>query len=104
MRENRAILELVKLELHFLGPADYNLPKEPFPGTDTFQLEIAPSGHLVLPCCEYQKGKPTYGQLTLLSKLTQPVVPQRPPPAQASPLIGQAASSSWTPGPPAHTA
>jgi len=24
------------------------------PGTETYKLEIAPSGHLVLPCCEYQ--------------------------------------------------
>jgi hypothetical protein len=48
MRRNRCILDMVNLKLHMCGPADIrlNLP----PGTESFQLEIAPSGHLVLPC------------------------------------------------------
>jgi hypothetical protein len=48
MRRNRCILDMVNLQLHMCGPADVrlNLP----PGTEGFQLEISPSGHLVLPC------------------------------------------------------
>ena len=41
-----------RLQLHFVGPgqATYNLP----PGSESFQLEIAPSGHMVLPVGEYE--------------------------------------------------
>ena len=48
MRHNRAVFDLVNLQLHFCGPADINLTFPP--GTKSFQLEISPSGHLVLPC------------------------------------------------------
>ena len=44
------------------------------PGTDTFQMLQAPSGHLMLPCCEYnpqgRRGKeavPSQSDLSLLS-------------------------------------
>ena len=99
MRENRAILDLVKMELHFLGPADYDLPKNLPPGTDTFKLEIAPSGHLVLPCCEYSSGKQADGQLTLMAKpVDKPRCP--PPQAQAPTYLPKSTASS----PPKHTA
>ena len=53
LRENRAILDCNTLQLHFCGPDDYHLEKILPPGTETHQMELAPSGHLVLPCCEY---------------------------------------------------
>ena len=52
MRNNRAVLDMVNLQLHFCGPADINLTLPP--GTKSFQLEISPSGHFVLPCTTLQ--------------------------------------------------
>ena len=52
MRDNRAVLDMVNLQLHFCGPADINLTLPP--GTKSFQLEISPSGHLVLPCTNFE--------------------------------------------------
>ena len=48
MRNNRAVLDMVNLQLHFCGPADINLTLPP--GTE----EISPSGHLVLPCTNFE--------------------------------------------------
>ena len=39
--------------LCFMGPGDYELDTAMPPGTDSFQLETAPSGHSVLPRFEY---------------------------------------------------
>ena len=52
MRNNRAVFDMVNLQLHFCGPADINLAL-PL-GTKSFQLEISPSGHLVLPCTNFE--------------------------------------------------
>ena len=69
LRRNRAVLDFEKMQLFFLGPGDYNLPQALPPGTDGFGLEVAPSGHLVLPCCEYTDST-SYDQhsLTLMSR------------------------------------
>jgi hypothetical protein len=51
MKKQRTILDLVNNQMHFCGPGEitFNLP----PGSESFQLEEAPSGHLILPICEY---------------------------------------------------
>ena len=54
LRKNRAVLDFTTLKLYFCGPADYNVAGSLPEGTDAFQLEISPSGHIVLPCCEFQ--------------------------------------------------
>lgn len=64
LTKNRAIIDFQSLEMHFLGPGDYNLESMLPPGTDTYKLEVAPSGHLVLPCCEYSEAS-TADQHTL---------------------------------------
>jgi len=56
LKKNRAVIDFGKMELHFLGPAEYELGHCLPPGTDTFELEIAPSGHLVLPCSEFKSA------------------------------------------------
>ena len=53
LRENGGILDMCKLQLHFCGHAGATI--EPGPGATTFQLELSPSGHLVLPCSEFSK-------------------------------------------------
>ena len=52
VRNNRAVVDMVNLQLHFCGPADINLTL-PL-GTKSFQLEISPCGHLVLPCTNFE--------------------------------------------------
>eukprot|EP00974_Lingulodinium_polyedra_P113524 10990448-Lingulodinium_polyedra.AAC.1 len=38
-------------------------------GTDALQLELAPSGHVVLPCCEYRSASTANEHaLTLVSR------------------------------------
>ena len=52
MRNNRCVLDMVNLQLHMCGPDDVQLSVPA--GTETYQLELAPSGHLVLPCGNFQ--------------------------------------------------
>ena len=54
--EERAILDLATLKVYFAGHGDYDLTKELPPGTECFQGELAPSGHMVLPCCEFMQA------------------------------------------------
>ena len=56
LRKNRAILDFSTLRLHFCGPAGIEMEKHLPPGSESFQTELAPSGHMVLPCCEFQRG------------------------------------------------
>ena len=102
LRKNRAILDFNTLRLYFCGPGDYELNKEVPPGTDSYQLEFAPSGHIVLPCCEYQKASPSsQHSLTLLARDHSPShhsngsrsSSQPPPPPPATPPVLPAAYS-----------
>ena len=56
LRKNRAVLDVSTLCLHFCGPGDIEVDKALPPGSESFQLEVAPSGHIVLPCCEFQQS------------------------------------------------
>ena len=47
---HRAILDMNTMKLHFCGPGDYDLEKTLPPGTESYELKEAPSGHLILPC------------------------------------------------------
>ena len=48
LQDNRAILDMAKKQLHFAAPGEVTLVLPP--GSETFQLESAVSGHLLLPC------------------------------------------------------
>ena len=52
LRDSRAILDMGTLRLHFVGQGGAEIALSP--GSETFQCEISPSGHLVVPCCEYE--------------------------------------------------
>ena len=58
LKSNKAILDFNTLTLYFCHDAAYDLDKTLPKGTDKYQLETAPSGHLVLPCCEYTRHSP----------------------------------------------
>ena len=69
LRKNRAVIDFSTLRMHFCGPGDIEVGKALPPGSDTFQLEVAPSGHIVLPCCEFQaQGPISDHSLTLMAR------------------------------------
>jgi len=55
LRDSRAILDLGTMNIHFAGPGGAEIALSP--GSETFQCEISPSGHLIIPCCEYEAEK-----------------------------------------------
>ena len=70
LRKNKAIIDFSTMKMYFTGPGNYDLDRALPPGTDCFQCELAPSGHMVLPCCEYD-DKPAQhsdGELTLVTR------------------------------------
>ena len=53
LRRNRAVLDLNTLKMYFLGPGNYELERSLPSGSQAYQCELAPSGHMVIPCSEY---------------------------------------------------
>ena len=72
LRIKRALIDLNDNKMYFVGPGDYNLAAALPPGTECFQCETSPSGHLLLPCTNYEstpsKKDPS---LTLLASKTE---------------------------------
>ena len=50
--ERRAIMDFTTMRISFTGPGETRIDYSP--GTDTFKVLQAPSGHVMLSCCEYQ--------------------------------------------------
>ena len=104
LTKNRGILDFNTMELHFCGPGDYDLGKALPPGTDTFQLEKAPSGHMVLPCCEYPTtGEPAKSEeytLTLMAKHHAHKNKGIPPAPLQPPRLPQLVADLTVPPPP----
>ena len=93
LKRNRTVMDLNTNKIYFLGPGDYDLLRAMPPGTDCYQATEAPSGHLVLPICEYLSPKnstiPEHS-LTLVHDATTstPSVPAGvPPPPQHPPVL-----------------
>ena len=72
MRDHRVILDLQKLKMYFVGPGDYDLDKSLSPGTVSFELEVAPSGHLLLPCSNFGNLSEKEAVPALHSSLREP--------------------------------
>ena len=108
LTNNRAVWDFITEKLYFLGPGDYDLIRALPPGTDVFQLERAPSGHSVLPCCEYSPETPaTEHTLTLLSRRQEEAPPQQnllPPPPVCPPVLPITAQRAERLAPPPATA
>ena len=74
LKKNKAILDFNTLMLYFCSDTQYNLERLLPKRTDCYQLETAPSGHLVLPCCEYKFGGDSQDySLTLMAESAQPL-------------------------------
>lgn len=72
LRIKRALIDLIDNKLYFAGPGDYNLAAALPPGTECFQCENSPSGHLILPCTNYESTPSTKDpSLTLLASKTE---------------------------------
>ena len=111
LKKNRAILDFNSLTLYFCGKDQYNLGAALPADTDRYQLETAPSGHLVLPCCEYKAGNTSRDySLTLMAKSALPssaagknqadaVAKEKPPPPSRSPPPVQEATTTVPPPP-----
>jgi hypothetical protein len=57
LKEQKAVLDIGNRMLHFVGPGDVEIVLPP--GSESYQLEVAPSGHLVLPIGNYTLDKDT---------------------------------------------
>ena len=55
LRSARSIIDTETNQLFMLGPGDYDLMSALPPGTSVIQLEEAPSGHLMMPCDQYNQ-------------------------------------------------
>ena len=55
LERSRVVLDFRTLQLHMCGPEDIPLEKGLPTGTVTYQLERASTGHLMLPCTEFEK-------------------------------------------------
>ena len=99
LKRNRAVWDFVTDKLYFMGPGDHDLEKAMPPGTDVFQLETAPSGHSVLPCCEFSSASgSTEHTLTLITNrgeaTNRRTTPGLPPPPATPPVLPVTASRS----------
>ena len=111
LKRNRAILDFNTSTLYFCGEAQYDLRAALPANTDKYQLETAPSGHLVLPCCEYKAGNNSRGySLTSMAKSALPsatagqkqagaVAQEKPPPPSRSPPPVQEVTPTIPPPP-----
>ena len=110
LKANNAILDFNTLTLYFCNNSSYDLSKALPRGTDRYQLETAPSGHLVLPCCEYRAGSSNQDySLTLMAKTAHPstaadqeqateaTAGRPPPPSHSPPFLSAAAPKSAPP-------
>jgi hypothetical protein len=75
LTKRRGIIDCQKRQIHFVGPGDYDLEKTLPPGTESFQCETSPSGHMVLPCSEFNKADEAekHGKLEVGEDLALPV-------------------------------
>ena len=85
LRKNKAIIDFSTMKMYFTGPGNYDLNKSLPPGTDCFQCELAPSGHMVIPCCEYDNQSTQRGEseLTLVTRQREGQSREASPPGLA---------------------
>jgi hypothetical protein len=105
LKKNKPTLDFNTMELHFCGPGGYDLAKATPPGTDALQLEVAPSGHMVLLCCEFWNASGSHAAaeeytLTLMSKTSQQKVSGNTPAPQQPPRFQAQLSDATVPPPP----
>jgi hypothetical protein len=75
LRQARTIIDTETNKLYMLGPGDYDMMKIMPPGTTVVQLEESPSGHLMMPCDQYNQFdiEQRNGGLVLDKQISLPV-------------------------------
>ena len=96
LRANKAVLDFSTLRMHFCGPGDLEVERTLPPGSETFQLEVAPSGHLVLPCCEYNPTSSSSG----LNESSLTLITSNNSGSQSAEAVAQGAAQQQTGIPP----
>jgi hypothetical protein len=86
--DRRAILDMTTMRLHFTGPGETTVNLSP--GSRTFQCHQSPSGHMMLPCCNYEVAAPARARHDNSSQLSLAVDTAEP---QANPQEKSEASS-----------
>ena len=104
LKNNRAIIDCNTNKLYFLGPGDYDLDKAMPAGTDVYQMEIAPSGHMVLPLCNYREQQQTEVMQTDTVILHACQLPHSAPPAEPPQLTHLSTHSPATTDAPSNSA
>ena len=66
LKKFRSILDVINDKLYFIGPGDVQIILPP--GSRTMDLEISPSGHMLLPCSEF--GAKSHGCRNLIALKT----------------------------------
>ena len=81
MREQRGIIDTHTLRFYMPGPGDYNLEAALPPGTDCIQCELSPSGHRIMPRCDWDvlERQESQGGLQLEREITLNANQQAPP-------------------------
>ena len=98
--EEPSIFEFQHVAATFCGPGDIYVDKHLPPGSESFQLELSPSGHIVLPCCEYGQGAAADEHtLTLLTEGKPAKAPRTipPPPREPPILVGMSGGHTCPP-------
>jgi hypothetical protein len=74
-RESRMIIDMSKNMIYMAGAGDYDMMRALPPGTQQFSCVLAPSGHMMIPCAEFQLAADTTsrGRLKLTPQLSLPV-------------------------------
>ena len=106
LKANRAVIDCHTNKIYFLGPGDYDLEKAMPCGTDIYQAEIAPSGHMILPCGEYDAHNTKVPQTLTLSSRETPRPQSAFQPPTRPPSLPSTALNQWGPtsSPPTHSA
>jgi len=75
-RRCRGIIDTNTMVLHLCGPGDYDIASALPAGTESIQCEIAPSGHMVIPCSEFAEldKRERHGGLEIEHEVALPAV------------------------------
>ena len=81
IKKCRMLIDAARNQVYMIGPGDYDLMRHLPPGTQRFDCVTAPSGHMLLPCAEFNDAQRQDWHGGAL-RLTQPIaLPVNPAPS-----------------------
>ena len=69
------LIDTIRNTIYMVGPGEYDLMSSLSPGTQQFACVLAPSGHMMIPCAEFQVAQEAAnrGRLQHTPQLVLPV-------------------------------